>query len=46
VRFSNDAVLYRLHDVLTALAHRCAHRAATRATLRCRDLLGVEQAPF
>jgi very-short-patch-repair endonuclease len=34
VRFSNDAVLYRLHDVLTALAHRCAHRAATRATLR------------
>lgn len=28
VRFSNDAVLYRLHEVLTVLAHRCARRAA------------------
>ena len=28
VRFSNDAVLYRLHEVLTVLADRCAHRAA------------------
>ena len=26
VRFSNEAVLYRLHEVLTVLAHRCAHR--------------------
>jgi len=28
VRFSNDAVLYRQHDVLTVLAHRCADREA------------------
>jgi very-short-patch-repair endonuclease len=28
VRFSNDAVLYGLHDVLTVLAHRCADREA------------------
>ena len=28
VRFSNDAVLDRLHDVLTVLAHRCVDREA------------------
>jgi very-short-patch-repair endonuclease len=32
VRFSNEAVLYALHDVLAVLARRCAHRAATRRT--------------
>jgi len=36
VRFSNEAVLYGLHDVLTVLADHCAHRAACRATLATR----------
>jgi len=31
VRFSNDAVLHRLDEVLPVLAHRCARRAASQA---------------
>ncbi len=34
VRFSNDAVLYRLHDVVSVLAERCARRAASSAAHR------------